>query len=416
MSLISKPETSSIALLEKSLSFKQLQINRLLDITQAINNNMKAADLYSLYKDIMGWQMGVKKLLLAIKNADDDWEIATSIGMDENADYSTLSEVLSAYSRLTILTEKSDVPPILSDFDILIPVSHKQVPIAYALIGGMRSDDDLYEQVKFITTITNIIAVALENKRLFKRQLEQERLKHEITLAAQMQAHLIPDALPRNERYELDGIYQPHGGVGGDYYDYIPLDEDQFIFCIADISGKGIAASLLMSNFQANLQSLIHSYKDPLKFIQTLNKTVQRITKGDKFITLFIGKMNLKTRELIYINAGHTPPMLWTKGEVHFLDKGCTILGAFKKLPHVEIGSMPLDEESLLVCFTDGLTDLTNAQGEFYDTPMLADFLATHHFLPARSFNDTLMQEVARFKGTQAFPDDISVLTCRIYK
>ena len=165
----------------------------------------------------------------------------------------------------------------------------KKMPLAYALIGGIKQKVDIYNKIQFITTITNIVAVAIENKRLFKRQLEQERFDRDIKLAREVQQMLIPEELPSTEAYELGSIYKPHSNVGGDYIDYIRFDEDRFVFCIADISGKGVAAAILMANFQAIIQSLIFQYKDLETFIFALNETVfKRITKSDKYITFFI--------------------------------------------------------------------------------------------------------------------------------
>jgi len=117
---------------------------------------------------------------------------------------------------------------------VVIPVKHKEQDIAFLFIGGLEEDDEMYNKVQFITTITNIIAVAIENKRLFKRQLEQSRMKREMELASEMQLQLVPSKLPSDECYELASIYKPQLGVGGDYFDYIELNEREFAFCVAD--------------------------------------------------------------------------------------------------------------------------------------------------------------------------------------
>ena len=113
--------------------------------------------------------------------------------------------------------------------------------------------------MSFIQTITNLIVVAIENNKMAVEQLKQAAMKKELELAAQMQSLLFPPSLPSNESYEIHATYLPHQEVGGDYYDYIPLSDHEFAICMADVSGKGIAAALLMANFQANLHALIHS-------------------------------------------------------------------------------------------------------------------------------------------------------------
>ena len=305
--------------MERELNLKQLQIKSLLAITQAINENVSADGLYNMYKTFMSWEMGIQKMALFIKD-DNKWSCAINSDPDKLLLNGEMEDILLKYTRLH--TIKEDDPEVLHEYDIVIPVYHKQTPIAYALIGGVKEQDDIYNKIQFITTITNIIAVALENKRLFKRQLEQERFKREMLLAGKVQRMLIPEELPQGEGFELDAIYKPHYNIGGDYFDIVKYSEDRFAFCIADVSGKGIGAALLMANFQAILQSLIYQYRDLQTFVLALNDAVFRITKGDKYITLFVGELDMKRRQLQYINAGNYPPFLRMDDKVHRLDKG----------------------------------------------------------------------------------------------
>lgn len=404
--------TSNLELLERELSLKQLQINRLLEVTQAINNNLAASALFKIYRSILGWEMKIDKMALFIRD-EEEWMCTTGIGFDESQSLDYIGIELLKYDRMTNLLDNTH--PIISQFDIIIPVYHKKQAIAFALIGNLDSDDDMYEKIRFITTITNIIAVAIENKRLFKKQLEQQSIKKEMQLAKQMQNLLIPTELPHNEHFELDGIYMPHSSVGGDYFDFIKFNEDEFAFCIADVSGKGVAAALLMANFQANLQSLIVQRLDAKDFLQRLNKSVLKITKGDKFLTFFYAEYNLKTQELKYVNAGHNPPVLITQNKIHLLDKGCTILGILDQIPMIELGKMTLNEEALIITYTDGLTDLQNENEQYFDTEFLGDFALKHSDSLAAEFNNRLLNHIRQFKGKMTFPDDISVLTCKIF-
>jgi sigma-B regulation protein RsbU (phosphoserine phosphatase) len=408
---IKRDSKTNLELLERDLSLKQLQINRLLEVTQAINNNLTADALFKIYRSILGWEMKIDKMALFIK--EEDWIAATSIGFDEAIPLDYIGFELLKYERMTNLLDNDH--PIVGQFDIVIPVYHKNEAIAFALIGNLDSDEDMYEKIRFITTITNIIAVAIENKRLFNRQLEQEMIKKEMQLAKQMQNLLIPSELPHNKHYELDGIYMPHSSVGGDYFDFIKFNDEEFAFCIADVSGKGVAAALLMANFQANLQSLIVQRLEAEEFIQRLNKSVLKITKGDKFLTFFYGEYNIKTKKLAYVNAGHNPPVLVTNGEVTLLDRGCTILGIFDKIPTIELGKLTLEKDALIINYTDGLTDLQNEEEDYFDVDLLSDFAVDNCDANAEDFNNRLLSRIRKFKGKMTFPDDISVLTCKIF-
>jgi len=408
-----KTELLSTKKLERNLNLKQLQVNSLLSITQAINDNVKAPELFAMYKSFLTWEMEVKKMALFILQ-EGHWICVSHQGISGNYIPKSAGEKLLQFEKLQSLKDES--LPFFKDFDVVIPVKHKKEPIAYTFIGGFDEDDDMYNKIQFITTITNIIAVAIENKRLFKRQLEQERLKREMELASEMQHMLIPATLPQNDCFELASIYKPKLGVGGDYFDFIELDEDNFVFCIADISGKGVAAALLMANFQANFHTLIRK-NEPLEvFIDQLNQSLYRITGGDKFLTLFVAKYNKNENLLSYINAGHNPPILVMDNQGYIeLDKGCAILGGLSALPHIEVGKQQLGQCALICTFTDGLTDTQNPEGAYFTQEMMHDFVQAHAKLDVQQFNEKLFESVESFKGeNQLYPDDFTVLTCKI--
>jgi len=404
-------DKSILEKMERELNLKQLQIKSLLTITQAINENVSADGLYNMYKSFMSWEMDVKKMALFVRN-DNHWTCAIQVNeADDSVLNGEMEKILLKYSRLHTI-KKGDSAE-LQGFDLVIPVYHKKTPIAYALIGGVKEQEDIYNKIQFITTITNIIAVALENKRLFKRQLEQETLKREMSLAGKVQRMLIPEKLPKGENYELDAIYKPHLNIGGDYFDYVKYSDDRFAFCVADISGKGISAALLMANFQALLQSLIYQYRDLHTFVLALNNAVFRITKGDKYITLFVAELDLKKKKLQYINAGNYPPFMKMDDEIIRLDRGCTVIGAFQSLPFIEMGEISITGSGLILSFTDGLTDLQNEAGDYFDDEQILKVLRESPAKTAAQFNEDLQKSMDNFRGDKAFSDDIAVLTCR---
>jgi len=413
-----KRELAILEKLEKDVNLKQLQIKSLLTITQAINDNVSAAGLFNMYKSFLSWEMGVETMALFISK-DKTWECATNVNTTEDLSLTKdAGNILLKYTRLH--TIKGDDDKMLQQFDIIIPVYHKEQPIAYALIGGIKEQEDLYSKIQFITTITNIIAVAIENKRLFNQQIEQEHLKREMELASNVQMMLIPDELPKGVGYELASIYKPHYTVGGDYYDFIEFNEKRFAFCIADISGKGVGAAILMANFQAILQGLLYrgidETEDLEKLVRDLNTAVFKITKADKFITFFIVEVDIEKKEIQYVNAGHFPPFMIMDKNIIRLDQGCTILGCFEELPPFEIGKLKIENELILMAFTDGLIDLQNDEGEYFDESNIGPFMKLHCDNNAEDFNRNLLNRLDEFKQQQDFPDDIAVITCKVYQ
>lgn len=406
-----KNELAANEALERKLHLKQLQITSLLNITQAINDNVDSEGLYGMYSGFLSWDMGVKKMALFVKDGK-SWRVATTFGTETSLVEANVDEMLEKYDRTKILA--GEERNFLSDqFDIVIPVLHKETPISYTFIGGYENNEDAYNNLKFITTITNIIAVAIENKRMFKQQIDQERLNREMELATDMQEMLVPTKFPVNPHYELASIYVPHLRVGGDYFDFKELEDDRLAFCVADISGKGLAAALLMANFQANFHGLITQQKSLDEFIGEINAAVFRATKGERFLTFFVGEYYRKTRTLKYVNAGHNRPILHHQAGVQTLDKGSTIIGSFEKLPFIEVGEVQIEGSATLLCYTDGVTDIQNVNGEYFSEEKLATFVQDHCNFSAEIFNKKLMQQINLYKEDLILPDDLTVLTCK---
>lgn len=399
---------------ERLLTIKQLQINSLLEVSQAINNNFSISALFRIYEFILRAQMGINGLLVFVKNSDWDCVCATGINPELKKNINVVRDLLP-YKSITILRNFTNKN--LNQFDILIPVSHKDTPLAYVLIDDLRADDTdtIEEKLKFVQTITNIVMVAVENKRLFSSQIQQEVMKKELEFAAQMQAMLVPTDLPNDEKIEVASVYMPHHEIGGDYFDFLKLSENDVAFTIGDISGKGIAAALLMANFQGYLRTQMLEANDLKILIESLNDKVSNITKGDKFITLFLGVFNYETRVLRYVNAGHNPPILYNQNTFSELETGCTLLGMFEDLPFINVGEVVLDKDAVLINYTDGLIDFENEKGEFFSLERLMAFFESNHQMPIADFNNKLMEYVNDYKGEGTFVDDITVLSCRFH-
>jgi phosphoserine phosphatase RsbU/P len=407
-----KRTLSRIEKLEREVNLKQLQINSLLAITQAINENVASDGLFNMYNSFLRWEIGIRKMALYFKESG-AWQCMSSLGIDEKLLEQDISSELSRFRSTKGLEDANH--PLIKEFDLVIPVMHKDDAIAYAFVGGFGDDEDVYNKVQFVTTITNVIAVAIENKRLFKQQMRQEVLNREVEVAAQIQRTLVPSRLPSGKNYQLSSIYKPHFAVGGDYFDVVEFSDGHLFFCIADITGKGVSAALLMANFQANFHALVARRPSLEDIVHELNAAVWRVTQGDKFITLFLAKYEIATRTLHFINAGHTPPLLVANGEVIPLKNGCISLGWLPELPFLELGGICLTEESVIFTYTDGLTDVQNKSGEAFGEENLTAFLTANCTLSAKALNTQLLDHIEQYRERTPFPDDITVLTCKVF-
>ena len=400
--------------IQQRLDFANFKLKSLLGITLAINANKSARELLDKYQQILCTGLNIKTLAVFIVSIG--WKKVISVGIEDNFgdNADEVSSTLSPFSEITDLSKREE--PFFRNFDVLIPVFHKDIQLAYVLLGENRDVaqrfERLFDHLDIIQTLTNIVAVALENKRLYKKSLEQESLKAELEVASKLQAMLIPNAnsIKKNDYIAVSTYYHPHSMVGGDYYDFIQLNDSDFGFCIADVSGKGISAAMLMANFQANLRILFKKNIPLISLVRDLNQNVNNNSQGDRFVTFFVGKYSAKRKSLHYINAGHNPPLLLRKdtSDLVYLTAGCVGLGMLEEIPKITAGTIAISSGDKLLCYTDGLIEAENEQGEMYGTIPLEGALTIEG--NADDVIHYLKSDLDTFVGDKALTDDISIL------
>ena len=393
----------------KRIQLGRLKLDILLQVTKSINNNVSKKELVHLYKHVVIDQLNIGKLLLY---AFDGFNWHQEICVETVCNSVDVEKDLLGFNEITFIDENSY--PKLAEFDVVIPVYHKSNPIAYLLLADFDGESievsPIIKHLTFIQTLTNVIAVALENKRLYKENLEKIAIKKEMELASEMQALLFPSHFPNNDKIEVAAEYISNQLVGGDYYDFISLSEDEIAFCVADVSGKGVSAALLMSNFQAGLRTLIDKTDGFKELVSELNALIINNAKTEKFITAFIGKYNCVTKKLCYINAGHNPPILINNGEISYLTAGTTVLGMFDELPTIESGEVTINDNALLLCYTDGVTEQLNTKNQEFGIEKLTELVVNNQQKEVKSIIQTIIDELNKFNQSAIFDDDITLL------
>ncbi|EHQ27154.1 PP2C family protein-serine/threonine phosphatase [Mucilaginibacter paludis] len=393
---------------------RQSELNSLLEVTRAINKNTSTQVLIGMLEVILKSYLNVGKLRFMIEKFGSYYCVSKYGGeFESNSALFKSSNKLSKFKLPAKLSSHKD--PVLAGYDYFIPIHHKSKLLAFALIGDYNTTDEMISNdLNFIQTIMNVIVVALENKKLFRERIEAERFQREMELAVEVQNMLIPIRLHKETGVEIGARYLPHQNIGGDYFDFIRLNDKEFMWCIADVSGKGISAALLMANFQASLRAWATVEDDLTNIVERLNQIVIKITKGEKFITLFLAKYNEETRRLNFINAGHNPSLLYSSGEAIQLKLGTTMIGAFETLPFINQGEIDVEPGSLIVNYTDGLLDYEPADVAIWNEDILMDILIANGELSPDKFNQKLLNELSsRVKSKQI--DDITLLTLRIF-
>jgi sigma-B regulation protein RsbU (phosphoserine phosphatase) len=397
---------------QADLYIKQLQLHWLLQVTKAINYNLPSDQLFEVYEAVMRDHLKVKKLSLYV--CDGEWKKSLSYG---DAEGTVLPDPEVHFRELAGMQFTNEqMPEWLQGFESIIPVYHNQQPLAYAFIGDLQNEQiqSLKEILPFIHTITNIIVVAIENKRLTRETINQAQLQKELELAARMQSMLFPAHLPVNINIDLAATYLPHQQVGGDYYDYIELSEEELMICLADVSGKGMSAALLMSNFQANLHAKAPAVDSLRSLVSSLNTSVNKSAKGEKYITVFLAVINTRTRIINYINAGHNQPVLYINGEFTLLDKGTTGLGMFEELPFINEGMAYFPQGAVLLCYTDGIVEQENEKGEIFGLEKITELVRNNSdAYTMKDLHFRMIDAFRKFRNNTDALDDVTLLSCR---
>lgn len=397
--------------LQKKYKLKELEVTALLEITQAINSNLPEDSLYRIYDFTLQANLNVKKLALYVYN--EGWMCKVSVGTEQDFLQIPLGDEFCQMKKMSEIKGRKDS---FSEFDFAIPVLHKTHLLALVFIEEIISDDQetIESSMRFIQALSNIIIVAVENKKLARQQLEQEALRKELEIASDVQQFLFPDQLPYTRHLKVEASYLPHDRVGGDYYDYIPINKNQFLICIADVSGKGIPAALMMSNFQASLRTLIRQTPNLVEIIEELNYQVLENAKGEKFITFFAAIYDHKLQTLVYVNSGHNPPLLITKNGMQLLEEGSTVLGAIHPIPFINEGFITDLEEFTLFSYTDGITETENEDGEEFGLERLSEYFSEQYPADLKKVHQDIIIALDKFKGRNPYRDDITMLSCKV--
>jgi phosphoserine phosphatase RsbU/P len=252
-----------------------------------------------------------------------------------------------------------------------------------------------------------------EGRRLREKKQRDERqtewLIRESEEARDIQQRLLPAEMPRVKGCDIQATWQPANDVGGDYFDAIHLRDTRAAFCIADVSGHGLPAALLMSNTQATVRAFAHTTENPADICSQLNRVVSENMSAGKFITMFYGVLDTERHTLRYTNAGHIPPVLIrSNGSIARLHEGGVVLGIFPDA-HYEEMEIPFEPGDRLVLFTDGITEASTTGLEEFGIDRLTNLMTVHHDGPASRLLGAIMSSVAEFTA-QGLQDDATLM------
>jgi sigma-B regulation protein RsbU (phosphoserine phosphatase) len=293
--------------------------------------------------------------------------------------------------------------------NVVIPFQLQGRPGGILILGERMSRADYSDsEINFLSSLCNLAAMAIDNARLFEESLAKQRLEEELNLAHTIQENLLPREMPKFAGSDVRAFHIPTKQVGGDYFDVIKLDENLLCVAIADVSGKGFPAALLMANLQSAFHALITTGMQLVEVCERLNNIVFENTDFDKFITFFAAIYNSNERVLRYVNAGHNYPfLLKASGEIHRLDKGGLLLGVLRDVKY-EAGEEKINNGDLLYLFTDGINEAMNSEAEQFTEEKLEGVLIRNRTFSAAEILEIVKDEITSFVGDAPQSDDIT--------
>lgn len=392
--------------LSSKIKQRDFKLNALLELTEAINANSSEEDLISQFQNIVQTHLGIDKLALFVKR--DEWQCLLQYGNMDVSKFAIPSNDFFHNNRGVALSEDATH----ETYDVVIPVMHNEQPLAIALAGDNVEDargmSPALKHMRFLQTLTSVLSVALENKRLLINLVQQERLKKELELAAEMQQLLLPSHFPDTDEWNVQGIYRAHQQVGGDYYDVFQINESEWVFCLGDVSGKGMPAAFLMSNFQAYVRNAFEDKRPDLVILANkLNKRVWDAAQGEKFITFFLAVYNSKSQELEFVNCGHNAPVFKTGAEFKHFVATSIGLGMLPELPRVIALKHEISSGDLFLGYTDGLVEVSNSEGVCFEMEGIEKNLLGAH---AKDVCMAVEAAANNFRGECRYSDDVAIL------
>lgn len=295
--------------------------------------------------------------------------------------------------------------------DLIVPMQI-QGKVKGLIILGKRVNNLEYSDydVEFIYSVGSLAIISLENRRLFKEALEKQKLEEELEFARDIQQNLLPSQIPPTNHFDIAAINLPSKQVGGDYFDIIKVDEGKYIIAIADVSGKGIPASLLMANMQAFLQVISKQNIDIATATALINDLITQNTSDGRFITFFWGLLDDNEKKLTYVNAGHNPPILVRQNKIIRLSEGGIILGVMKTIMPYNSNSIDLESGDKIILFTDGVSEAMNPYSEEFSENRLEQIAINTSSLSAAETMNNIRKEIEEFVQGAPQSDDLTML------
>jgi len=403
------------------------ELSILNEIATAINSAMTLDKIVELIIQKCIKHLNVEQAAVLLLEKEQDGQPFRT--MIRRADTTIHSLPYRLDTQLTGLMLKQQQPILINDFPnnksfqfsdkaenpiqslVAVPLLSKGKMIGLIVsFNKKESEGFTSEDQRLLSIISTQSAQVIENARLSEEEQDLLRMQEEMRMAYDIQMKLMPKSFDQFVDYEIAAKNIPAREVGGDYYDFIPINENSVAFCLGDISGKGMPAALLMANLQATLHGQTFFNVASKECIFRSNTLLYRNTESNKFSTLFYGILDIKKHELCYCNAGHDPPFLFQKdNKFNRLKTGGIVLGFLEEFDYSQ-ETISIHPGDLLLLYSDGVTESMDASEEEFETERLADIVLQNREESPDKIIEKIIEAVQQFSDNAPQLDDITLM------
>ncbi|MDZ7808709.1 MAG: SpoIIE family protein phosphatase [Gracilimonas sp.] len=405
-----------LRLINRKLDRKVHDLHTLLELSKDFNLMVDQDDIARTFKFAMLGQMLIRTFFFAL-DIDGEKSLISSSGLKEKPSQEELKK-LYELEDVSYCEDGHDCPFLdKNDIKLVIALRFQNEKIGVVGVGAPANKAEYgKEEVDFLQSLGNLALLTIQKTMLLEERIENKRMEEELELARTIQRGLFPSPVPQIEGFDLKATNISSRQVGGDYFDIVETPDGGHILAIADVTGKGVPASLLMANLQSMLHALAPIDITLSQATNSINNIIHHNTPADKFITFFWGKISKCGTYFEYVNAGHNNPLLLREGkdEPVELDKGGVILGAIETLAPYESETVELKKNDVLVLYTDGVTESMNPDNtEEYGEERLEACIKNHLDKDSQSIMNAVIKDIKAFSDDTQY-DDITMLVIKV--
>jgi phosphoserine phosphatase RsbU/P len=407
-----------------------IELSTIVEATKRLNSTLDLAELLNIILQLTTRQTGAERgtVFLIDREREEIWSLV-GMGLDQHEirlpiNRGIAGQVAASGDTINLADAYAD-PRFESEVDLrlgfrtrsllCLPIRNKDgETIGVLQLLNKKSGPFTHADEGMLRAISDHVALALENAQLHREMIHKQRMERDLALARSIQVGLLPERPPELDGFDIAVSHRPSLEAGGDYYDFIPLAPDTILTVVADVEGKGVGSAMVMANLQATLHALLAHLHSLERLVESLNDMILADTRGQKFMTMFIGLLDQSHRTLHYVNAGHVPPaVVRADGSVEYLREGGMVVGLFPSV-HYDRGHVRLNAGDIVVSCTDGITEAMDKESEEFGQPRLVDLCVRERAKPAQEIVDIVLKEVDLFSRGGTHEDDRVIMILKV--